>query len=85
MEAMFQSCQSLTSLIMYNSDYNSVNKIIAELPTKAADSMGTLIIAGVDDINQVDITTAESKFWNIINETSYFVLGKSKLGQAKLK
>ena len=53
-------------MVMNNSDYNSVNKIIAQLLTRTADSIGTLNIEGVDDISQVDTTTAESKFWNII-------------------
>ena len=50
---------------MNNSNYNSVNKIIEQLPTRASDSMGTLDIAGIDDINQVDIATARSKYWSI--------------------
>ena len=66
MESMFTNCSNLSYINMNNSDYNSVNKIIAQLPTRTADSMGTLNIAGVDDISQVDTTTAESKFWNII-------------------
>jgi hypothetical protein len=70
---------------MQNSDYSSVNKIISVLPTRTTDSMGTLNITGIDDISQVDTATAQSKYWNIESESSYFILGKSKLGQAKLK
>ena len=62
----FYDCKNLTSIIMHNSDYNSINKIIAQLPTRTSGSMGTLNIAGVDDINQVNITTAQSKYWNIV-------------------
>jgi surface protein len=52
---------------MNDSDYNSVNKVITQLPTRTSDSVGTLNIVGIDDISQVDITTAESKFWNVEN------------------
>lgn len=68
MTSMFNDCTNLTSISMNNSDYNSVNKVIAVLPTRTTDSQGTLDIAGIDDISQVDVTTAESKHWNIINQ-----------------
>ena len=85
MRYMFQECSNLVSIDMKNSDYNSVNKIIAQLPTRTTDSIGTLDITGIDDISQVNIGAAQAKFWNILNEdNSYFVLGKSKLGQTKL-
>jgi hypothetical protein len=83
---MFQNCKLLNTVLMNNSDYDSVNKIISVLPTRATDSMGTLNVAGVDDISQVNTADANTKYWNIINEENiYFVLGKSKLGQGKLK
>jgi hypothetical protein len=62
---MFYDNFELDTIIMNNSDSDSVNRIISELPTRATDSMGTLNIAGVDDVSQIDIATAESKFWNI--------------------
>ena len=68
---MFIDTNVLINVIMYNSDYNSVNKIIAQLPTRTTDSMGTLNITGIDDISQVDIATAESKYWNILNLKQY--------------
>ena len=52
---------------MNNSDYNSVNKVIAQLPTRASDNLGVLSIAGVDDISQVNINDAKTKFWIIEN------------------
>ena len=64
---IFKDTNVLINVIMNNSDYNSVNKIIAELPTRTTDSMGTLDIVGVDDKSQVDVTTAYSKYWNITN------------------
>jgi hypothetical protein len=82
---VFDNTPNLNNIIINNSDHDSVNIIISELPTRTADSMGTLNIAGVVDISQVNIGAAQAKYWNIINETSYFVLGKSKLGQGKLK
>jgi hypothetical protein len=78
----YGGCKSLINILMNNSDYDSVNKIIAQLPTRTADNLGILDVTGVDDISKVDVATAEAKHWNII---TYFVLGKSKLGQAKLK
>ena len=65
---MFGDTNVLTNVTMNNSDYNSVNKIITQLPTRTTDSIGTLNMAGIDDISQVDTTTAESKFWNVSNQ-----------------
>ena len=62
----FYECKDLINISMNNSDYNSVNKIIEVLPNRTTDSMGTLNIAGVDNISKVDIETAESKYWNVI-------------------
>ena len=83
---MFNDCINLTSIAMNNSDYNSVNKIITELPTRTSDSMGTLNISRVDDISQVDIITAESKFWNIIRNVrnGTTVLSKAYIGDKKI-
>ena len=52
---------------MNNSDYNSVNKIIEQLPTRASDNLGVLSIRGVNDLNQVNINDAKTKFWIIEN------------------
>ena len=67
MESMFYNCTNLISITMNNSDYNSVNKVIAQLPTRASDNLGVLSIAGVDDISQVNINDAKTKFWIIEN------------------
>ena len=66
--SMFDLSNNLDNIIMNDSSYDSINKIIVELSTRASDSPGTLNIAGIDDISQVDVTTAESKFWNITNK-----------------
>ena len=50
---------------MENSYADSINKIINKLPTRTSDSVGVLRIAGVDDSSQVNIATAESKYWII--------------------
>ena len=68
----YSGCSNLNNIIINKSNYNSVNKVISQLPTRTTDTMGTLNIAGVDDISQVDITTAQSKYWNI--NTSIFIL-----------
>ena len=68
MNNFFSYTDKINEVIMNDSDYNSVNKVIAQLPTRTTDSQGTLNIVGIDDISQVDITTAQSKLWNIINE-----------------
>ena len=68
MEYMFCDCTLLSNMIMNNSDYNSVNKIISQIPTRTTDSMGTLNIVGVDDVSQVDIAIVESKYWTVVYE-----------------
>lgn len=86
MSYIFDNRSLLNTISMNNSDYNSVNKIINQLPTRTSDSMGTLNISEVDNVYRVDTTTAQSKYWNVVgSETPNFVLGRSKLGQAKLK
>ena len=64
---LFLNCNKLLTVNMNNSDYNSVNKIIEQLPTRTSNAMGALSIAGVDDISQVNINDAKTKFWIIEN------------------
>ena len=80
MYGMFDEA-AINKIIMNNSNYNSVNKIIAELPIRTSDSINALDIIGVDDISQVDTTTLNSKYWTIISHT---VLNNARLGQTKL-
>lgn len=56
----------LNKVIMNNSDYTSVNKIITNIESKTSEAIGTISITGVDNISKVDTTTANSKYWNII-------------------
>ena len=60
---LFNSNINLNSVIMNNSDYNSVNKIIAQLPTRI--TLGYMYISR-DIINDVNISDAESKMWKIL-------------------
>jgi hypothetical protein len=86
MYMIFANCNKLKEIIMNNSDYGSVNKIIVQLPTRTSDSIGTLNIAGVDYIDQVNMAAAEAKYWNVVNseESVYFVLDESKLDIDKI-
>lgn len=63
---MFDGCNSLSKVIIKNSDYTTVNKIISVLPTKTESNPGTLILDGLDNVPELDKTTANSKHWNII-------------------
>ncbi len=74
------NCNSLNNIIMKDSDYNSVNKIIAQLPTRTAESMGALNITGIDDMSQVDIATAQSKYWNVVEEPEEDIIEWTGLG-----
>lgn len=56
----------LNKVIMNNSDYTSVSKIITNIESKTSESIGIISITGVDNISKVDTTTANSKYWNII-------------------
>ena len=63
---MFEGDDKLEYVIMNNSDYSSVNKIIAKLPSRTTNSISTLDIEGIDDYSKVNIAEAESKMWKIL-------------------
>ena len=77
----YSGCPNLNNIIMNNSDYNSINKIINQLPTRTTDSMGVLDVFDIDDISQIDMTTVNSKYWTIVSHT---ILNNARLGQTKL-
>ena len=64
MNSMFTNCGSLINVTMNDSDYNSVNKIINVLPN----NNGVLNIVGVNDLSRVNVSTAQSKGWTIIDK-----------------
>jgi surface protein len=49
-----------------NSNYNTINKFISQLPTMTNESKGTLTITGVDDLSKVNTAGANEKFWDVI-------------------
>ena len=67
---IFDSCSELKLIIMRNSDYGSINKIISNLWGFKEGSEATLDIIGVDDFSQVDVATAQSKYWNVVSGES---------------
>jgi surface protein len=62
-EGMLYANSVLNKVIINNSDYTSVNKIITNIESKRSESIGTISITGVDNISKV---AANSKYWNII-------------------
>jgi hypothetical protein len=46
-------------------DYNTVNNIIEQLPSKTAKAPGTLLINNVDSFEQVNLEAATAKYWNV--------------------
>lgn len=61
----FKNCSALSEIRIENSDYSTVNKIIAGLPMMTESEPGTLIIHGVEGYNQVNIASATDKYWTI--------------------
>ena len=61
---MFTNCENLTTIIMENSDYKSINKIISVLPTKE-NNQGVMYVKGVDDFSLVNKELARSKYWDV--------------------
>jgi surface protein len=58
---------SLTFISMKNTNYQSVNKLISVLPSRADKEAGTIDITGVDDISRVNISAAQNKNLIIIS------------------
>jgi surface protein len=63
--SILDATNSLMTVLMKNTNYTSVNKIISYLPIRESSNCGTLNISGVDNINNVDIATANSKYWTV--------------------
>lgn len=69
--APFINCPSLNYIDLQNADISAINGIIKVLPTRSVDSKGTLNLKGISDLSQIDIATANSKYWDI-KSTTYF-------------
>jgi hypothetical protein len=80
MNSVLQGCSNLIFIKMNNSNYNSVNKVIAQLPTRTSNSPGTIDITGINNINRVNITTAESKYWIITYDPTSIRIRQIYLG-----
>ena len=70
MTQMFNMCSNLISVNMTDTDYNLINKIITELPTRGSNSYGTITVSK-DVLNSVNETTANSKYWNVVKVPEY--------------
>ena len=88
-EGVFNNCYELAVVSMDNSDVDSINDIISLLPTRTADSPGTLK-TGAIPASDCDITTANSKYWNIDGNNSdpetqiSFFIGNTTLDSIRL-
>jgi surface protein len=60
---VFNGTTKLKTIYLNNSDANTINLIISILLSRSVSDPGVIYIVGVDDISQVNITTAESKNW----------------------
>jgi hypothetical protein len=73
----FGSDNSATTKLKYldlsNTNYKIINQLIEHLPTKTADTAGTLVIVGVDNESQVNKASAEAKFWNVVSVNEFLV------------
>lgn len=82
----FTGCNKLDYIDCSNVDAYSVKMISGLLLNRTNQTAGTVVCKTVLETDTLN--TLSSRNWNVDtvgNETSYFVLGKSKLGQAKLQ
>ena len=63
--AFISGCNNLIEVSIKNSDSYSVNKVISLLPTKSQTNKGDLYIEGVVDLSLVNLSSAQSKHWNV--------------------
>ncbi len=61
----FNKTNNINKLIMENTNYFTVDKIISVLPTKSSDSMGTIILSMEEDLDDILRNKASAKYWNI--------------------
>ena len=86
MTNLFLNSINLDEITMNNSDYNSVNKVISQLPTRTEENPGVLDIQRVDNFSLIDLELAKSKYWNIYNKVNCkpkFISTNKKPGRIK--
>lgn len=66
---LFGKCNNLKNIVSINSDYNTINILINEIPTKSSTNIGIFDIEGVDNLRLVNIELIKSKFWNVYDHT----------------
>ena len=61
---MFYNCENLISVNTEDSDTNTINSIISNLPNRTSSNKGTLTVPDPKD-NAINISSAQSKYWNL--------------------
>ena len=75
-EGLISSCGKLKLISMANSDNNSINKVISQLPARTSEAPGILLIED-EKVNSVNKTDAESNYWNVpIGLVSLYMFNK---------
>lgn len=64
----FNKCTNLNKLIMENTNYFTIDKIIDTLPTRTSDSKGQIILSMEEDLDEALSSKASSKYWDIVYE-----------------
>ena len=67
---IFNNVTKLKTIVIDNDNPVIVNKIIANLNTKAETDQGILIANNIADISQLNVAEATSKFWNVYNNVA---------------
>ena len=64
----FNDANNLSNVMLNNCNINTINTIISLLPTRSANSYGTISSTiDKDEVSNIDTATATSKFWNMVN------------------
>jgi surface protein len=67
-ENAFENCDNLSMVIVTDSDYETINKIISALPVKTAENPGYLDVAFSNDFSQIDVDAAKAKHWEVYKD-----------------
>lgn len=70
---------------MYLNDLDTLNTVLRFLPDRTGKEAGELVTSIRSQISQETIDALTAKNWEIFEENIYFVLGKSKIGNGRLK